>query len=375
MKKVIIFYASYGGGHLAAANSLKDCILENYPNIKVEIVDCIKYINKALDKVTTSAYKEMAKKAPWAWGHVYYRSQTGALSQISTVSNKILSHKLEKLFEEEQPDLVISTHPFGTQMTSYLKKKGHTNCKLANVLTDFAPHEQWLVGCEYVDYFFVSHLGMKKELTQLGIDPNKIFATGIPISLRFMKTYDRELTCKEFGLNPNKRTILFFGGGEYGLGKHKTLDIFQALVDNCKNFQLVAIAGKNKKMKDKFDEIANESENKDSILVLEYTTKVPELMNIAYLVITKPGGLTTTESLACRLPIVIINPIPGQEEENARYLSASKAAIWIKKHDNPIDIINNLLNDEKAISDMKRRASILSKRKTTQNICNILFDQ
>ena len=98
MKKVLIFYASYGGGHLSAAKSIKEYIDSNYTDVTTEMIDCVKYVNKALDKVTTAAYREMAKKAPWAWEKVYYQSQNGFLSKVSTDSNKIMAIKMAKLF-------------------------------------------------------------------------------------------------------------------------------------------------------------------------------------------------------------------------------------------------------------------------------------
>ena len=94
MKKILIFYGSYGGGHLSAAKSIRSYLEENYSDIKIEMVDCIEYINKYVNKVTTSAYKELAKKAPWAWKRVYNDSKDGALAKISTTSNKVMAHKL-----------------------------------------------------------------------------------------------------------------------------------------------------------------------------------------------------------------------------------------------------------------------------------------
>lgn len=211
MKKVLIFYASYGGGHLSAAKSIKQYIDENYENVETQMIDCVKYINKALDKVTTAAYREMAKKAPWAWEKVYYKSENGLLSKVSTTSNKIMAVKIAKLFRELQPDIVISTHPFGSQMTSYLKKKGKTNCKLATIMTDFAPHDQWLIGSEFVDYYFVSNDNMKELIVKNNdINSGKIYVTGIPISKRFLEKYNKDEIIKNFGLTSNKKTILFF---------------------------------------------------------------------------------------------------------------------------------------------------------------------
>lgn len=226
MKKILIFYAAYGGGHLSAAKSIKQYIDEHYTDCETQLVDCIKFINKALDKVTTGAYREMAKKAPWAWGKVYSQAQKGPLSKISTTSNKVMAMKLGKLFKDNEPDLVISTHPFATQMCSYLKKKGKIHSKLATVMTDFAPHDQWLVGHEYNDYFFVSHTGMKEALKDKGIDSSKVFATGIPLSNRFLLNYNKEEILNSFGLSKDKKVVLFFGGGEFRIRKNKNLRNF-----------------------------------------------------------------------------------------------------------------------------------------------------
>ena len=226
--KILIFYASYGGGHLNAAKSINEYILNNYENNDVELIDCMKYVNKALEKITTAAYREMAKKMPWAWGRIYSDSQKGPLAHLSSRSNKIMAIKLLKLLREKKPDLIISTHPFGSQMCSYLKRKGKVTAKIATIMTDFAPHDQWLVGKDFTDYYFVAHDKMKNYLINSSIPESKIFVTGIPISNRFLIKYDRKEIFKNLELDENKKTILFFGGGEFGLGKTKTLQIFEA---------------------------------------------------------------------------------------------------------------------------------------------------
>lgn len=374
MKKVLIFYASYGGGHLSAAKSIKQHIDENYEDVETEMIDCVKYINKALDKVTTTAYKEMAKKAPWAWEKVYYKSQNGVLAKVSTTSNKIMAVKMAKLFRELKPDIVISTHPFGSQMTSYLKKKGKTNCMLATVMTDFAPHDQWLIGDEYVDHFFVSNNEMKNLIVKNNnIVENKIHVTGIPISKRFLEKYDKDKICKNFGLSTNKKTILFFAGGEYGLGKDKTIEILNILTRVSFEIQVIAIAGKNEKMKEAFENIVKENNKQETIKVLPFTDKVPELMSISDLVITKPGGLTTSESLASDLPIIVINPIPGQEEENAEFLESKGAGIWLRSDANPDEIIDLVFKDENKLIEMRENAIKLAKKNSTKEICDILL--
>ena len=374
MEKVIVFYASYGGGHLSAARSIKENIETNYKNVEVKLIDCMEYVNKVVNKVTTKAYSEMAKKAPRTWGKVYWDSQKGPLAHISTASNKVLSLKLNKLLKDFEPDLIISTHPFATQMCAYLKKLGKLDAKIATVMTDYAPHDQWLVFNEYVDYYFVSHEGMKIKLHEKGIPNEKIFATGIPLSNKFLLKYDKSKILESFGLSPDKKTVLFFGGGEFGLGKTHTYKIFKSFVENSNNIQIVAISGKNQKMKENFESLVEDLDKKDSVKILEYTNQVPELMSISDLVVTKPGGLTTTESLASSLPIVVINPIPGQEEENATYLENNKVAIWIRINDNVEQILNDLFSNPSKMREMKIRARLLSKKNSTKDICKILLD-
>ncbi len=374
MKKILIFYASYGGGHLNAAKSINEYILDNYKNFDVELIDCMKYVNKTIEKLTTSAYREVAKKAPWAWGKIYSDSQKGPLAHLSSRSNKIMAIKLLRLLREKNPDLIISTHPFGSQMCSYLKRKNKINSKIATIMTDFAPHDQWLVGSDCMDYYFVAHDKMKNYLIKKNISDSKIFITGIPLSSKFLKKYNRAEISNTFNLNTNKKNILFFGGGEFGLGKSKTFEIFENLVKNSSHMQIIAIAGKNEKMKKEFEEIVDKNNAKDYVTVLAFTDKVPELMSISSLVVTKPGGMTTTESLAARLPMIIINPIPGQEEENAEFLESKGIAIWIKKDDNAAQIITNLLSNDKLLEKMSENTKLLSHPDSTKNICEILLN-
>lgn len=376
MKKILVFYGSYGGGHLSAAKSISSYLEETYGDeVEVKVVDCIEYINKYINKVSTEAYKELAKKAPWAWKQVYKKSQNGALSYISNTTNKLMSHKLNLLLQEFKPDLIISTHPFSTQMCAILKKRNKINCKIATVLTDYHIHAQWLVLSSYVDYFFVSNEQMKKDMILEGIYDEKIFVTGIPVSERFSEDFDKDEIYSYFELSPEKQTVLFFAGGEFGLGRDTTYMVLKALIRMYKNLQIVAISGKNKKMNKKFNDLVDLTKSQDRVKIIEYTNKVPELMNISIGVITKPGGLTVTESLVSHLPIVIINPIPGQEEENADFLVNNGVALWIKKGDNIARSLKELSRDEKRMKNMAKKAKELAKPYATSDICNILMNQ
>jgi processive 1,2-diacylglycerol beta-glucosyltransferase len=230
-----------------------------------------------------------------------------------------------------------------------------------------------LYGHENTDYFFVAHDKMKEYLMSKNIPETKVFATGIPISSRFLKEYNKKEILNEFELQENKKTILFFGGGEFGLGKTKTIQIFEDLAKNFDNIQVIAIAGKNPKMKIAFEEIVLNYNKQNSIKVLEYTNKVPELMCISDLVVSKPGGLTTSESLASGLPMVIINPIPGQEEENAEFLQSKNIGIWIRKHYSSYEILDSLLSNPDKLEQMKINTKLLAKKYSTDDICKIIL--
>ena len=145
MNRILIFYGSYGGGHLSASRSIRDYIQSNYPDSEIMMVDCIEYINKLFNKVTTKAYVDFSKNARWIWKQLYYGSESGGLARISNSINRIMAIKLDKLIQEFCPTLIISTHPFSSQMCAILKQKGKVNCTLATVMTDYAPHNQWLV--------------------------------------------------------------------------------------------------------------------------------------------------------------------------------------------------------------------------------------
>ncbi len=298
--KVLIFYATYGGGHLSAANAIKEIIDLKYPEIETEMVDCMEYVNKIINKLTVKAYTDMAKKLPRAWGKVYKYSKKGPISGVTKTSNKMLALKLKTLIKKIEPDIIISTHPFSTQMCAFLKKHKKIDVKLANILTDFQPHQQWLVKHEFVDYFFLSNEKMKEELKEYGISEEKLYVTGIPISQRFSKKYEKDPIIEELNLNKNKKTILLFAGGKYGLAKNNIYDFLEIIAKDFSDYQTIAISGKNEKIFNKFNQIVEENNAKENIKVLEYTNKVPEIMNISEIVITKPGGITVSESMAMR---------------------------------------------------------------------------
>lgn len=374
---ILLFYASYGSGHLSAATAIEQYIKENYPDAKTLKIDCVEYINKSINKISTSAYKSIILKTPMLWGQVYKLLKNDTILDITQFSNRFMAKKIFTLFEDFEPDLVISCHPLGGQITSFLKSHKKTNCKLATVMTDFASHKQWLIGKDYTDYFFVSNIEMKTSLISEGIYPNKIYVSGIPISPNFYKNYDKENIYKSLNIEKNKKNIIFFGGGSLGLSSSSNIQaiLTSLLQATDESHQIIIISGKNQKLYNDFQKTINNTYHKSQIKLIDFTTELPELLPITSFVITKPGGLTITECISTNVPIILINPIPGQEKENAQYIADNKMGIWIKTNKPTSEYFQEIFNDTKLIEEIKENQKKYSHINSTKNICDILINE
>ena len=373
---ILLFYASYGSGHLSAASAIEQYIKEHYPNDKTLKIDCVEYIKRSINKISTSAYKNIILKTPLLWGQVYKLLKNDAILDITQFSNRFMAKKIFKLFEDFEPDLVISCHPLGGQITAFLKSHNKTNCKLATVMTDFASHKQWLIGKDYTDYFFVSNIEMKTSLISEGIFPNKIYVSGIPISPNFYKNYDKESIYNSLKILKNKKNIIFFGGGSLGLSSSTNVqNILTSLLQATnESYQIIIISGKNQKLYNEFQKTITNTNHTSNTKLIDFTTQIPELLPITSFVITKPGGLTITECITSNVPVILINPIPGQEKENAQYIVDKKMGIWIKTNKPTPEYFQDILNDDKLIKEIKNNQKIYSHLNSTQNICNILIN-
>ena len=369
-KKIVVLYASVGGGHFKAAEAIKNYIIQNHSECEVEMLDALKYTNKAIDKIIINSYVNMARYSPELWGDIYKLSaKQYSVANFSNSVQKLLSLKLIKYFKEQKPDIIVSTHPFITEMCAILKKKQKISSKLNVIITDYASHRFWELKPEYIDNYFVANSEIKYIMMSHGISEKKIHITGIPISPTFFKEFDKNEIYSEFGLDKNKKTVVIFGGGEYGLSNIK--NFYLGLLKVNEDVQIVAIAGKRAKSQKMFEKLAQTS-NKD-VVVLGYTAKVPELMHIADLVVSKPGGLTTTEIINSQVPFAIINPIPGQEEENANFLLNSGAAVRIYDSNNSKPFLDNLLSDNVWLENIKVMQKHIARPNSTKDIVETIL--
>lgn len=364
--KVLFLSVSIGGGHNKAAQAVEESIKKLYPQSDTLIIDTIKYVNPLIDKLIVKGYLNTLKTSPLLYKKLYEISDTDEnIYDFSNVVNKLLSRKIKKLINYFNPNIIICTHPFPAQMISTMKKRGKISVPVATILTDFIIHNLWIQNP--MDAYFVAHEYMKEELINRGVPEEIIFPVGIPVLEKFKTKLNREKVLSDLGFSSDKPVFLLMGGS---LGIGKIDDVFRSLVFGVNNFQVIVITGDNKKLLNHLNSLCKTS-NKN-VKLFEYTDEINTLMDASDFIITKPGGVTISEALIKELPIIIISPIPGQEERNARFLINSGAAVELLKNEKLQSLIYHILKVPMRKRHMKEISRYLSKPNASNDIVSIL---
>lgn len=369
--KVLILYAKVGNGHFKAAEAIKQALEDKYKDAEIFFEDGLEYTSPTTNKVIINSYQSMIRYNPELWGTIYQKADTtekGAVAGINKTVNKMLTIRLKKMLRNIKPDIIVNTHPFVSYMCAYLKRKKKTNASLVTVITDYATHCMWMEEHQQIDKFIVASSEVKKDLIDFGIEKSKVIDTGIPISPNFLKLYDRQQMLNKFGFE-DKFTFLFFAGGGLGLGRSN--EVFESLLKSDKDFQVVAVTGKNEKQKAEFEEIMKQYDRK--VEVIGYTNEVPELMNMADIVITKPGGITSSECLAMKKPILIINPIPGQEALNTLFFLNNGVAMKASDTEPILHVVDVIFEKPIRVEQMKEMCKILNKKNSAYDAADIIY--
>ena len=344
-----------------------------------------------MDKVISRGYEKSAIYTPKAYGSVYRLSESSLVSKNEFKDNfltSLMAKKFRKLLKKSRPDLIIGTHPFPMIALSTLKKSTsdisslnlsdafHKHYKdisvppMISVLTDYTTHSTWIQN--EIDYYIVGHEYVKELLVFEGVNPNKVKAFGIPVEKSFLSHRDKEAVLSELGLSPNKLTVLLMGGS-FGAGNIKaTLD---ELISINRDFQIIVITGRNESLREKLEKnLALHHHDKD-IVVLGFTNKMNDLLASVDVLVSKPGGLTTTESLLKNLPMIVPYYIPGQEEENLDFLTNCGAASrTTKKYSLPV-LLKVLIDDSSRLDMLKKNIKSIRKFNSAQNIANLVVNE
>ena len=390
-KKVLIMSASTGGGHNRAARAIKEELesrtIDNM-SIECEIVDSLKLVNNTMDKVISRGYEKSALYTPKAYGSVYRFSETTIASKNEFKTNpltSLMARKFKHLLNESTPDLIIGTHPFPMIALSTLKKNNNIHSlsrsesfykstkvdipPMISVLTDYTTHSTWIQN--EIDYYIVGHEYVKELLVYEGVDSEKVKAFGIPVEKSFLSHRDRETVLTELGLSPEKLTVLLMGGS-FGAGNIK--ETLEDLIAIDRGFQILVITGRNEHLKDKLSKMLDSTIHNKNICLLGYTNKMNDILASIDVLISKPGGLTTTEALLNDVPMIVPYFIPGQEEENLDFLTNCGAALrTTKKYSLPV-LLKVLIDDPSRLDNLRKNIKSIRKFDSAVNISNLVVD-
>jgi len=365
--KILILSATFGDGHKQVAKAISEAVEYTLPNASPIILDIMEWIHPYLYPFSLFVYKRGIKKFPQVYSYFY--KKTRVKNSFSTKLNSLFTFGLQTMLEVIQrikPRVVVSTYPFAAGIISKLKEQGLINIPAVTIITDYTDHSYWIHP--YTDLYIVGSNQVRDQLISLGIEDDKIKNTGIPVRQKFIESQPRELLLEKYGMSSNKFTVLIMGGGDGFIGKGRST--FRALESVSQTLQLIIVCGRNKKLKKQLE--LELKDYKHDVLLLGFCENIQELMAISDLMITKPGGVTTSEALAMGLPLLIYHPLPGQEEDNAEFLWKSGLAFLAKTENDLILKIESILNDSKDLKSMQQLTEPYQTRTSSFDALNVI---
>ncbi|MCX4364877.1 MAG: UDP-N-acetylglucosamine 2-epimerase [Bacilli bacterium] len=351
-KRLLILYTNYGTGHYKAALSLQKYLESHYSDIAVQLMDPLSLGRPLINKVFASVGKIMATKFRRLRGCIYQRKMYRNYFKKSWFYDFCIklffTNRVKRAILEYNPDIIISTQVGPTGIIA--KNKKIFKAKLISVLTDYGIHRMFTVAHEFVDQFWIPTEDLKREMIKLGIDKRKIMVTGIPVEDKFLvpKEISHKDYLKKLELPEDKPVFLFVCGG--GNGYANALEYFDMLLNMSYDFSYIFVAGKNKRLYKKAQRLGDIS-GKFGV-TLGYFENMDMLLRICTLVLGKPGGLITSEALSMGKPFIALNPIPGQEILNGKFIADNDFGY----------LINNKDDFKKFIAEIEKNDTILLKK-------------
>jgi processive 1,2-diacylglycerol beta-glucosyltransferase len=370
--RILIATVTAGGGHVAAAAALEEAWRSSRPADTVERVDLIKYFSPLHKKIYTEGYVQLVERAPELWGMLFSKTDTPkVVRRLGKLSRAFPSHSRKKFtshLKQFKPDAVLCTHFAPLQALGLLKKSGTRATPpseywkpplVVSVVTDFEAHAWWMDPC--VDLYCVAAEETKARLVARGAAADRVVPTGIPIAATFSAKPDLRAVRQTLGLRDDQPVLLVLSGG-FGMGP--VAEILAELDKVPRPFQTVVVTGRNEELRRQL----TAQTRKHPTHVLGFSTNMHELMAVAGLIITKPGGLTTSEALALGKPLFILNPIPGQEAANSDFLLERGAAVKVNRTEDLPFRIEKLLGSKKLVG-MARAAKSLGRPQSAAAVC------
>ncbi len=319
---------SAGAGHVRAAQALEAAARVASPTLDPTHIDLLTLVPKEFRALYGRQYIKLVDKLPQLWSYLYAKSdrptRDSFIGSLKRAAEKLNTRKLFAEIDRLEPDAILCTHFLPAELLSRRKARaGRQGRALPPVwvqVTDFDVHALWVHP--HIDRYCVANDEVAFRLADRGVPRERISVTGIPVGPQFSAPLERAACAAELGIAPEKFTVLMMAGGA-GVG---SLDELAARLLRLPNdLQLVALAGRNAELLERLQFLARTHPGR--LFPVGFTTTVERVMTAADLVVTKPGGLSVSECLAKGKPMLLVSPIPGQEERNADYLLEAGAAI------------------------------------------------
>ena len=368
MKRILILSASVGSGHVMAADALAKSFRARPDVEEVLVDDSLDHTNVLHKQLYSTLYKQLSKQLPKFLGWWYESSDDPWVSDKGRVALDLTQAlPLINLVREFKPDSIICTHFMPAGVLSYLIRIGRLDAELGIAVTDYHFHAYWITRAFH--WYFVAHEDDKIHMEGLGLPGERIHVTGIPIEPEFSQPVDRAAVLSRHHLDPAKPTLLVAGGA---LGLSPAIAVVRRLLLLDRDVQAIIVCGKNAGLQKNIEALTAGHGNR--FRVLGYTSEMPDLLGAATLLLSKPGGLTTAEALARGLPMVVLDPIGGQEERNSDVLLEAGAAVKCTE----VTVLNHklgrLLDDPARIAAMSENARRIGRPTAAADIARIVME-
>ncbi len=370
-QKILLLSVSAGAGHQRAAQALQASATELYPEWQVLHLDVMNYVTSGFRKIYTDFYLQLVNKAPTLWGYLYQISNeahpSSTMERLRRAIERVNARALLDAIAEFKPDQIVCTHFLPAELLARLRKKGQLSTPVWVQVTDFDLHRMWIH--QGMQGYFCANQEIAYRLQQQNLAATQIYATGIPVMPAFAKTWSRQQCAQQWQIEPEKPTVLLMGGGA-GLGGLEF--VAEGILRLSEESQLLVLAGKNQATLTALQRLQQRFPTR--LRAFGFTNQVEQIMACADLIITKPGGLTTSECLAMGLPMIVNSPIPGQEERNADYLLEQGVALKAYDEMSLLYRLRQLLEQPQRLLAMRERAQAIGKPDAAQQVLKVLAD-
>jgi len=365
--RILFLSASVGVGHTAAAAAVCSALEQEYPGeFECEIVDSYKYAASIFSKLVSNGYIGMVKTIPQLYRYMYDQAERATkVGSFKTWINQFTATKLRAMVEHSQADVVVCTHAFPCGVMSEYKRQFGDELPVMGIVTDFALHPFWIY--RNIDAYCVATAEMRASLAARGVHAERIHVSGIPVNPNFSRGGEKTELRRALGLPVDRSLILIMGGG---LGIGPVDKMMRALESIEMPLAAVVIVGKNARLERRLLDVAQTLEY--PLRVVGFIDNVYDYMHAADLLLSKPGGLTSSEALCAALPMVLVKPLPGQEERNTRFLLERKAAVRVRSIRALPEVVQGLLNDRARLDDMRSRMATLRRPHAAREAARVI---